>query len=102
MKSSSIQQNPAKVKRIAQVMKFLGHPVRLQIVELLLNRKRMSVKEIYEFLDISQSNTSQHLKILEQAEILTSDREGTSVFYWVSKAGVPNLMDCASECVDAK
>ena len=100
MKSSSIQQDPAKIKRIAKVMRFLGHPVRLQIVELLLNEKRMNVKEIYKAVNISQSNASQHLKILEQADILSSDREGTNVYYWVSKAGVPNLMNCASKCVD--
>ena len=99
MKTSPIQDDPAKLKRIARVMKNLGHPVRLQIVELLLQEKRMNVKEIYEAIEISQSNASQHLKILEQAEILSSDRDGTNMYYWVSKAGVPNLMHCASKCV---
>ncbi|MEM7373200.1 MAG: metalloregulator ArsR/SmtB family transcription factor [Bacteroidota bacterium] len=92
---NNLRSDPIKTKRIARTMKYLGHPVRLMIVELLIDQGAMPVKEIYEAVGISQSNASQHLRTLETAEILYSERKGTSIFYRINNPGVPNLLQCA-------
>lgn len=94
---NNLRSDPEKAKRIARTMKYLGHPVRLMIVELLMEKGSMAVKEIYESVGISQSNASQHLRTLETAEILSSERHGTSIRYQINKDGVPNLLKCAYE-----
>ncbi|MEM6344036.1 MAG: metalloregulator ArsR/SmtB family transcription factor [Bacteroidota bacterium] len=83
---------------MAKVMRTISHPMRLLIVELLLERKRLPVKEIYETLGISQSNASQHLKLMEQADILLSQREGAMVYYQVVNQGMAQLLSAACQC----
>lgn len=94
----TLKQDPVKAKRIARLMKTIGHPARLQIIDLLLEKKRLSVKEIYEHVEISQSNASQHLKALEDIEVLASERNGKQIFYWVENEQVANLLRCVNDC----
>ena len=92
-----------KAKRIAKVMKYLGNPTRLAMVQLLIEKGPMTVKAIYESMGISQSNASQHLRSLEQAEILMARREGSHIYYSIAKIGLPRIIQCAYDTVrDAK
>jgi ArsR family transcriptional regulator len=69
-------------EQLAECMKALGHPVRLQIVKGLINNE-CNVTQIQRNLGIPQSTISQHLKILKNAGIIESRREGTMVCYKV-------------------
>ncbi|AOY77612.1 ArsR/SmtB family transcription factor [Clostridium formicaceticum] len=68
----------------ASLLKSLSHPTRLEILELLKDKNELCVCEIYEKLDLEQSNVSQHLKILKDQGILSSRKEGLMVFYRVN------------------
>jgi ArsR family transcriptional regulator len=94
----NIKEDKRKLDRISSIMKTIGHPSRLLIVDLLLERGKLPVRDISEDIGISQSNTSQHLKALENIEILYSDRQGTSVFYGIQNKSVAKLMRCVNEC----
>ncbi|MDP5169573.1 MAG: metalloregulator ArsR/SmtB family transcription factor [Bacteroidia bacterium] len=98
--STALRNDTAKLKRVARVMKTISHPARLAIVELLLEQGPLSVKTIYESIGISQSNASQHLKALEDVEVLISERDGKQILYRVLNPTVPRLLDCVQECVD--
>lgn len=91
-------QDQEKLQRVAKVMRTISHPVRLLIVELLLKNKRLPVKSIYEAVDISQSNASQHLKLMEQVGILLNRREGAMVYYEVASPGMKQLLKAAWQC----
>jgi DNA-binding transcriptional ArsR family regulator len=93
-----LRENPQKLQRVSQVMRTISHPVRLMIVEFLLKKGRHSVKTIYQEMGISQSNASQHLKLMEQAGVLSYEREGTSIFYLVSNPGMEKLLKSACDC----
>ncbi len=43
------------------------------------------VCEIYEHLNLSQNLASHHLKVLNEAEIVSSRKEGLNVFYSINK-----------------
>lgn len=98
VKTPTLNEDQDKLKRISRMMKTIGHPSRLLIVDLLLKRGKLPVRDISETIDISQSNTSQHLKALEDIEILYSERQGTSVFYGILNMSVAKLMKCVNEC----
>lgn len=100
VETPTIQADQEKLKRISRMMKTIGHPSRLLIVDLLLEKGQLPVRDISEAIDISQSNTSQHLKALEDIEILYSDRQGTSVFYGILNMNVAKLMQCVNECAN--
>ena len=53
----------------AQVLKTLGHPIRLHIVEVLLDGERC-VNDIRELFQVTQPNISQHLNLLKFSGIV--------------------------------
>ena len=71
----------------AQVVRTLGHPIRLRIV-CGLAEKCACVKDIWECLELPQAVVSQHLKVMKAAGILEARREGNRVCYSL-KAGLP-------------
>ncbi len=77
----------------AGVFKSLAHPTRLEILELLRDKKELCVCEIYEKLDLEQSNVSQHLKNLKDQGILSSRKDGLMVFYKVSYLEIYEVLD---------
>ncbi|TAE53595.1 MAG: ArsR family transcriptional regulator [Bacteroidetes bacterium] len=97
MPIATVTLEPARVKRIARMMKTVGHPSRLMIVELLLERGRLPVKDIYEAIDISQSNASQHLKALEEVGVLRSEREGKNIFYQIGNEKISHVLACVGD-----
>lgn len=95
--------------RVAEILKVLGHPIRLRIVQTLMTEESC-VKNIWSCLDLPQATVSQHLSVLKGKGIVDSAREGVSMRYWVSddvsKMIVNSLMeymgmDCRANCQDA-
>src|SRR5512139_1544072 len=69
----------------AEILKVLGHPVRLKIVAGLCT-KECNVKHIWECLGLPQATVSQHLALLKNKRIIDGRREGVEVFYQVVSA----------------
>ena len=68
------------MKKFVKVMKALSDPTRVKITKM-LQRREMCVCEIQEALGIAQSTTSKHLKILEEAGMITYKKNGLWVNY---------------------
>jgi DNA-binding transcriptional ArsR family regulator len=66
----------------AEVLKVLGHPVRLKIV-VGLCAKECNVKHIWECLGLPQATVSQHLALLKNKGIIEGKRDGVEVHYSV-------------------
>lgn len=69
--------------RTAEVLKILGHPVRLCIVNGLLKTKNCNVTNIQHCLNIPQSTVSQHIGKLKAAGIIEGKRSGLEIAYEV-------------------
>ncbi|MCL5783768.1 MAG: metalloregulator ArsR/SmtB family transcription factor [Patescibacteria group bacterium] len=54
---------------------------RAEIINLLQEKERMSVLEIARHFSVTQSTITHHLKYLEEAGVLKSEREGRKIFY---------------------
>lgn len=63
------------------VIKALAHPARVQIVDLLMQRDEVCVCDMIEPLRVSQPTVSKHLAVLRAAGIVSSRKDGLSVFY---------------------
>lgn len=63
------------------IFKILGDANRYRIFEMLGQKSRLSVSDIAKILKISIPLASQHLKILEQGEILEKEKQGQKVYY---------------------
>lgn len=67
----------------AEICKTLGSPVRIEILDSLRDGEK-TVGQISQELGLRQANISQHLGVLRQRRVVTTRKEGTSVFYGVS------------------
>lgn len=68
---------------MAELLKVLGHPARLCIVDGLLNNEGCNVTFMQSCLNIPQSTVSQHLAKLKAAGIIEGRREGLEIKYKV-------------------
>jgi ArsR family transcriptional regulator len=70
--------------RMAAVAKALGDPVRLQLVDVLRKHAgKVCVCELVPLFDLSQPTVSHHLKVLREAGIVGSERQGLWAYYFV-------------------
>jgi len=72
-----------ELEKKAEFLKVLGHPERLSIVILTMERE-MCVKELVKTLGISQPKVSQHVGLMKELGILSFRKEGTKVLYKTS------------------
>ncbi len=66
---------------LANVLKALGHPARVAIVEYLIQHKQCICGDIVNELPLSQATISQHLRELKQVGIIQGNIEGNSICY---------------------
>lgn len=65
----------------AELLKALGHPIRLCIMENLVRDGKKNVTEIISCMDASQSNISQHLGKLRDLKLVKDEKQGNLVYY---------------------
>lgn len=80
-------------QHVAEVLKAVAHPVRLQIVEL-LESEEMNVGEIMDRLGGKQAITSQQLNMMKDKGVLGSRRDGNKVYYHIENKNVIKLLNC--------
>jgi ArsR family transcriptional regulator len=66
---------------IASIAKALGHPARIHIVRLLLEKQSCIGCDIVDEVGLAQSTVSEHLRILKAAGIITGEIERPRVCY---------------------
>jgi ArsR family transcriptional regulator len=73
-----------QAERMAVIAKALADPVRLQLVDVLREHAgKVCVCEVVPLFDLSQPTVSHHLKVLRQAGIVGSERQGLWAYYYV-------------------
>lgn len=79
-----IEPNTEESPSCASLLKVLADETRLAVVERLLTGPK-HVGEINETLGVEQSLLSHHLKVLREAGLVTSVRDGKQVLYSLAK-----------------
>ncbi|MEA2081721.1 MAG: metalloregulator ArsR/SmtB family transcription factor [Elusimicrobiota bacterium] len=81
-----------EIDRCADILKALGHPVRMQIVAGLMCDNECNVNRIVESLNLPQSTISQHLSILKSRNIIEAEKHGVSICYKVTDDRVKKII----------
>ena len=81
MKHTKVVFNTERLQYSSELMRALAHPLRLKILEFIDGHGKINVNKIYNALNIEQSITSQHLRILRLAGIVNSIRDGKFIHY---------------------
>jgi len=83
----------AWVENLARSLKVLGDANRLGII-MSIGRGGRSVTEIIDATGLSQTLVSFHLRVLRDAEIVKTERNGPFIYYSLSE---PSILDILSE-----
>jgi len=75
-------------KRLAQMLKALGNPIRFRIMEYLASNQTCITNDIVNALPLAQSTISQHLKVLREAGLIRGEIEGPATCYCLDTAGI--------------
>jgi ArsR family transcriptional regulator len=85
----------------AEVLKALGHPIRLAIMQF-LSKQEKCVCDIVDYVGTSQSNISKHLSIMKQVGILSDRKEGLSVYYRLEMPCALNFFKCVRDIMETQ
>ena len=74
-----------KLRKSCNIFRALAHPLRMRMVCIIWHQDSICVNEIFEAMGIEQSLASQHLRILRQAQLVTTRRQGKFIYYAVDQ-----------------
>lgn len=83
-KKTALSKNES-VKVLAQYAKAIGHPIRLRIIQILMDKNSCICGELVDELPIAQATVSQHLKVLKNAGLIRGTISGPATCYCVDQ-----------------
>jgi DNA-binding transcriptional ArsR family regulator len=98
----SIGLDIVKLESVASKLRAMAHPMRVAIIELLNEREKMNVTEIYEALKIEQAAASHHLNILKSKGVVNAKRSGKQIYYTLKSSTLIDIITCINRCNEAK
>jgi len=87
-----------KLDSAAHKLRSIAHPMRVEIISMLSEKKSMNVTQIYTKLKIEQASASHHLGILKTKGVLESERVGKETYYSLNPANLKIVMECVDKC----
>lgn len=89
--------------RKANILKALGHPIRITVFEALAGGEK-TVAELAELVGQKDANTSRHLAVMRAAELVSTRKDGLNVFYSINLPCLVQMLSCLEdgvcECAD--
>ncbi len=84
MRKAEVKLDIERLQESAEIMRALAHPLRMKILEFIDQQGSTHVNKIYNTLQLEQSITSQHLRVLRLARLVHTKREGKYVYYSIN------------------
>lgn len=95
-KSSTEKLHKSRFKHLntsSELMRALAHPLRLRIIQFIDSEGSTPVTSIHSSLQLEQSLTSQHLRVLRDAGLVEAARDGKFVMYRVNYQKAANIVN---------
>lgn len=80
----------------AEICDCMADPKRISILYA-LGEGRKNVGELAELLDINRATVSRHLKVLRERSMVTTERDGVSIYYSLADRRVIEALDLLRE-----
>jgi ArsR family transcriptional regulator len=82
----------AQAQRMAAIAKALADPVRLTLIDVLRKHAgKVCVCELVPLFELSQPTVSHHLKVLRDAGLVESEKQGLWAYYYVTPGALDEL-----------
>ncbi len=83
----------ADFEKDSEILKALGHPIRLKMIFGLIKDEECNVNKIVSELKVPQSTVSQHLGLLKSKGIVATRKDGVKTCYKVVDKKVLDIVD---------
>lgn len=93
----TVANNTAKCAQIAEVLKAIGHPIRIRIVAILCEGEQ-HVNGLAERLGVQQAIVSQQLQILRTRKLVAVTRDKGFSKYRIAEPQLHELVRCMESC----
>ena len=80
-------------EQIIRITRALNNPIRIQILYYLNDNQKSSVNNLVKQFDVSQPAISRHLRILEEAKLVKSERVRQERYYSLEDKHVIKILD---------
>ena len=90
-----------KVDTASAVLRAFAHPLRIKLLSYINNHGKI-VNKIYGSLNLEQSITSQHLRILRDAGLVNHEREGKFIFYSLNYNKLDHISQAVKNFLDTQ
>jgi ArsR family transcriptional regulator len=90
--------NIKKIEKVAFILKAIGNPLRIGIIDALRTNQELTVKEFTRQLEAEQSLVSHNLLNMKLKGILDSRREGKNIYYRLKLKEVLKVIECMEQC----
>jgi ArsR family transcriptional regulator len=87
-----------KIEKVAFILKAIGNPLRIGIIDALRTNQELTVKELTRQLEAEQSLVSHNLLNMKLKGILDSRREGKNIYYRLKLKEVLKVIECMEQC----
>lgn len=84
MRKSKVNIDNDKLQDAAEILRAINHKLRMRILEFIDQNEKINVNKIYNTLNLEQSITSQHLRILRKAGVVDTQRDGKFIYYEIN------------------
>ncbi|WP_157641826.1 ArsR/SmtB family transcription factor [Burkholderia ubonensis] len=101
MNTSYINQLPQEWESISAIFVAMGDPQRQRLLLAFGPGERLTAGQLSEASPLNRTTVSHHLKILRQAGVLSSEKIGKEVFYWVNRDAVATALTNVLDYVKA-
>jgi ArsR family transcriptional regulator len=85
---------------MAGILKALGHPARLAIIEHLIKVNTCICNDLVNELQLAQPTISQHLKELKNAGLIKGNIEGASICYCINESVFEQVLHFFAQAVE--
>ncbi|MDH5805921.1 MAG: metalloregulator ArsR/SmtB family transcription factor [Gemmatimonadota bacterium] len=85
------------LNRAAAVIKCLGHPLRLRLLEAMEFHDR-TVTELQKYTGVNQATVSQQLSVLKGHGVVEGRRQGPFMVYRIVEPKVGSILNCIRGC----
>jgi ArsR family transcriptional regulator len=85
--------DPGELERVAAVIKCLGHPLRLRLLDAMEDGER-SVTDLTHLAGASQAVVSQQLGVLRGHAVVNATRRGVHVYYGIAEPKIRDILTC--------
>ena len=91
--------NVSIIKKGVHTLRIINHLLRQQILQLIHEKKRITVTEIHTKFRIEQSVASEHLALLRKEKFVTTERDGRYIFYSIRYERLKKIQRLSEELI---